>query len=47
MAVAELLRRLHGGVAFEVISGSVFALEAVEYVSAPAPPYAFGHVDAA
>ncbi|MGY4511388.1 hypothetical protein [Bradyrhizobium sp. USDA 3650] len=47
MVVSELLRRLHGGAAFEVLAGSVLALESVEGVAQPAPPYAFGHVEAA
>jgi hypothetical protein len=47
MVIAELLRRLHSGVAFELIVGSVFALDAIESVTAAASPYAFGHVDAA
>jgi hypothetical protein len=46
MVIAELLRRLHGGMAFELIAGSVFALDAIESVTAPAPPYCFGHVAA-
>jgi hypothetical protein len=46
MVVSELLRRLHGGAAFEVLAGSTLALEAVEGVAQPAPPYAFGHVEA-
>lgn len=46
MVVSELLRRLHGGAAFEVLAGSALALEAVEGVAKPAPPYAFGHVEA-
>lgn len=47
MVIAELLRRLHGGVAFELIAGSVFALDAMESVTALALPYAFGHLAAA
>jgi hypothetical protein len=47
MVIAELLRRLHGGMAFELIAGSVFALDAMESVTAPASPYAFGHLAAA
>jgi hypothetical protein len=46
MVISELLRRLHGGPAFEVLAGSALALEAVEGVAEPSPPYAFGHVEA-
>jgi hypothetical protein len=46
MVIAELLRRLNGGTAFELIAGSVLALDAMESVPAPASPYAFGHVPA-
>ena len=44
MVIAELLRRLHGGTAFELIAGSVLALDAMESVTVSAPPYAFGHL---
>ena len=44
MVIAELLRRLHGGLAIELAAGSVSALEAMEMVAMPAVPYAFGHV---
>jgi len=44
IVIAELLRRLHGGMAFELIAGSVLALEAMESVTTSAPPYAFGHL---
>jgi len=44
MVIAELLRRLNGGTAFELIAGSVFAVDAVESVTTQASPYAFGHV---
>jgi hypothetical protein len=47
MVIAELLRRLHGGVALEVAAGSVSALDAVETVPMEAEPYAFGHVPVA
>lgn len=46
MVISELLRRLHGGAAYEVLAGSMLALDAVEGVAQPAPVYAFGHVDA-
>jgi hypothetical protein len=44
LAMSEILRRIHGGPALELISGSVAALEDVE--SSPAGPgcYPFGHV---
>jgi hypothetical protein len=44
LVVAELLRRLHGGAAFELAAGSASALEAFETVAMQADPYAFGHV---
>ena len=45
LAVGELLRRLHGGSAMEVVSGSLMALEdTVAFTGAP-EPYAHGHVD--
>jgi hypothetical protein len=43
-AVAELLRRLHGGLALELVSGSVTALEDVETSSVQGGIYEFGHV---
>jgi len=45
--IAELLRRLHGGVALELAAGSVSALEDMETVAMQAAPYAFGHLPAA
>ncbi|HUD88649.1 MAG TPA: hypothetical protein VMR17_19560 [Xanthobacteraceae bacterium] len=47
MVIAELLRRLNGGTALELIAGSALALEAMEIVTVAAQPYAFGHVAAA
>lgn len=45
LAVGELLRRLHGGGAMEVVSGSLIALEdTVAFTCAP-EPYAHGHID--
>lgn len=45
LAVGELLRRLHGGGAMEVVSGSLMALEdTVAFTCAP-EAYAHGHVD--
>jgi hypothetical protein len=47
LAIAELLRRLHGGPALELVSGSVAALEDVEISSVQCGIYEFGHVAAA
>jgi hypothetical protein len=47
LAIAELLRRLHGGPALEIASGSVAALEDVEISSVKCGVYEFGHVTAA
>lgn len=47
LVIAELLRRLNGGSALELVSGSVAALEDVETVAISAGAYAFGHVLAA
>lgn len=44
LVMAELLRRLHGGNAIEVLSGSLLSLEDVEAVTMAGSPYAFGHV---
>ena len=45
LAIGELLRRLHGGGAMEVVSGSLMALEdTVAFTGAP-ELYAHGHVD--
>jgi hypothetical protein len=46
-AIAELLRRLHGGPALELLSGSVAALEDVETSPGESGIYEFGHVAAA
>lgn len=43
-AIAELLRRLHGGPAIELVSGSVAALEDVEVSMLENRIYEFGHV---
>lgn len=45
LVISELLRRLHGGAALELASGSMAALESIETVAAIQTPYAFGHVD--
>jgi hypothetical protein len=47
LVIAELLRRLHGGQAAELISLSMLAMDDVEMVPTEAPPYAFGHGPAA
>lgn len=47
LVIAELLRRLNGGLALEFASGSVAALEDFEAGIREAPPYAHGHVPAA
>jgi hypothetical protein len=44
LAIAELLRRLNGGPSFEVVSGSLTALEDVEISSVRCDIYEFGHV---
>jgi hypothetical protein len=46
LVISELLRRLHGGMALELVSGSVAALESIETIMVAQVPYAFGHVDA-
>lgn len=45
LAIGELLRRLHGGPAMEVVSGSLIALEDVEAFHGDPEPYAHGYVD--
>jgi hypothetical protein len=47
LVIAELLRRLHGGIALELAAGSASALEGFEMVAAPGDPYAFGHAPVA
>ncbi len=47
LVISELLRRLHGGTATEVLSGSVAAFENIEIVAMQMQPYAFGHVPVA
>jgi hypothetical protein len=47
LVISELLRRLNGGSAFELVSGSVAALNDIETVPIPSTPYAFGHLPAA
>lgn len=43
LAIAELLRRLHGGLALELISGSMSTLEDIELSPLTSGPYEFGH----
>jgi len=45
IAVSELLRRLHGGAALELASGSVAALQDVEALNIAAPPYPGAYVE--
>jgi hypothetical protein len=47
LVIAELLRRLHGGPAIEVMSGSLICLEDTEAVTMETSPYAFGHIPVA
>lgn len=46
LVVAELLRRLHGGVAFDVVSASLTSLDDAEVSGRPAPLYDQGFVRA-
>lgn len=45
LAIAEVLRRLHGGVALEFLSSSASALDDIESGTQPAKAYAHGYVD--
>jgi hypothetical protein len=45
-AVSEILRRLHGGPALELLSGNSAALEDIEMSLVPSSVYAFGHTEA-
>jgi hypothetical protein len=45
IAVSELLRRLHGGTALELASGSVAALQDVEALNIAAPLYPGAYVE--
>jgi hypothetical protein len=47
LVIAEVLRRLHGGSALELVSGSVAAFEDVEISATECGVYEFGHVAAA
>ena len=42
--IAELLRRLHGNLGFEQLSGSLQSVGDIEFVSEETEPYALGHV---
>jgi hypothetical protein len=44
MVISELLRRLHGGDGFELMSGSVASLEDVEAIPIQHEGYSFGHL---
>lgn len=44
LAIAELLRRLHGGPGLSLVSGSLMALDDIEAFVLEAGPYACGHV---
>ncbi len=46
LVIAELLRRLNGGVALEFASGSTLSLDDFEYGALQAPVYEHGHVRA-
>lgn len=45
LAVGELLRRLHGGGAMELVSGSLMALDDTQAFNGAPEPYAHGHAD--
>lgn len=47
LVFSELLRRLNGGQAYELVSNSVSALEDIETIPISSKPYAFGHLPAA
>jgi hypothetical protein len=44
LTIAELLRRLHRGKAYELLATSTYSLDDVATVQQAAPPYAYGHV---
>jgi hypothetical protein len=46
LAIAEVLRRLHGGIALEFLSTSASNLDDIETGALPVQPYAYGYVDA-
>lgn len=45
LAIGELLRRMHGGGAMEVVSGSLMALEDTVAFTGAHEPYAHGHIE--
>lgn len=47
VAISELLRRLHGGPALELLSGSIAALEDVEVVTTTSDVFEFGFANSA
>jgi hypothetical protein len=47
LAISELLRRLHGGTALELASGSAAALQDIEAISIPAQPFPGAYVETA
>jgi hypothetical protein len=47
VALSELLRRLHGGPALELVAGSAVALQDVEAVGMTAPPYPGAYIEMA
>jgi len=47
LVFSELLRRLNGGRTFELVAGSVSALEDIEVIPGESKAYAFGHLPAA
>jgi hypothetical protein len=47
LAMSELLRRLHNGLALEIASGSVAALEHIEAVRMPSEPYRGAYLEIA
>jgi hypothetical protein len=46
LAIAEVLRRLHGGIALEFLSTSASTLDDIETGALPVQPYSHGYVDA-
>ena len=47
LVLSELLRRLHGGRALELASGSLAALDDFETIAMQSDPYSFGHLPVA
>jgi hypothetical protein len=44
LVIAEILRRLHGGDALDVVSGSAVTLEDIATVTGQSGIYSYGHV---